>query len=64
MTAPTLNWVKLRDRRPRVGQRCLLFVRETGHIMDGYHYPRFVGGFCTDRNRGIPGVSEWMPYPK
>lgn len=40
---PALKWVKFKYRKPRVGQRCLLFLRETGHIMDGYYYPHWLG---------------------
>ena len=66
MTRPISKWVKVKTLQPRYGQRCLLFVKESGHIMDGYYYPHFEGGFATGRDRGscIPGVTEWMPYPK
>lgn len=66
MTRPTLKWTKLKARKPRYGQRCLLFISETGHIMTGYYYPRFYGGFSDQRNCGqcVPGVTEWMPYPR
>ena len=61
-----LKWVRLDKRKPRHGQRCLLFIKETGHIMAGYYYPNFIGGFSEGRNSGhcIPGVHEWMPWPK
>lgn len=60
------KWKKLSTHKPRLGQRCLLFVSETGHIMGGYYYPRWVGGFCDGKDVGqcIPGVTEWMPWPR
>jgi hypothetical protein len=59
-------WKNINTNKPRYGQRCLLFISETGHIHSGYYYPRWHGGFCEGRNNGrcIAGVTEWMPWPK
>lgn len=61
----TLEWMKIEERKPRRGQRCLVLC-VSGHIMDAYYYPRWVGGFCDGRDcgRAITDVTSWIPYPR
>jgi len=58
-----MEWIKIKDRYPKDGQRVIFYFEVTGISIGKYFYREGYHCFCSPDGWLCDDVTHWMPLP-